>query len=207
MNSNGTVQWDINGRAICIEEYNQYYYQICSDGTGGAIIKWQDHRNGESDIYAQKINSNGIVQWGLNGMAICTIIKAQTNPQICTDGAGGAIITWESMGNLLSLKDIYAQRINSNGDPHWGVDGITISEMEYNQHKLQICSDGVGGAIITWQDWSDTHAGYTNSDIYARKIKNVPPISNHPVNIITSTTGSQTINWTLYDDSGGENIG
>ena len=47
----------INGLGI-----SQFYTceenaQICSDGTGGAIITWEDDRGGVCDIYAQRINS------------------------------------------------------------------------------------------------------------------------------------------------------
>jgi len=58
------------------------------------------------DIYAQKVDSAGIMKWTTNGVVICNATDVQDYPQIISNGAGGAIITWhdERSGN----KDIYA---------------------------------------------------------------------------------------------------
>ncbi len=69
--------------------------QLISDGANNTIITWQDSRDVADDIYAQKVNSNGEVQWTTNGKAICTANGNQLVPQIISDGAGGAIITWD----------------------------------------------------------------------------------------------------------------
>jgi len=43
-----------------------------SDGAGGAIIVWQDKRNGSNfDIYAQRVSGTGNALWTVNGLAIC----------------------------------------------------------------------------------------------------------------------------------------
>lgn len=102
--------WTPNGMAICTAEDNQNFPQICSDGAGGAIITWVDDRSSELDIYTQRVNSIGDVQWALNGTAICTADNDQEDPQICSDGTGGAIITWEDRRSGADY-DIYAQRI------------------------------------------------------------------------------------------------
>jgi hypothetical protein len=45
---------------ICTVSGNQMNPTITSDGSGGAIITWQDYRSGSySDIYAQRIYKNG----------------------------------------------------------------------------------------------------------------------------------------------------
>src|SRR4030042_2111776 len=60
-----------------------------------------------------------------------------------------------------------------------------------------LAGDGSGGAIIAWRDWrSDV------SDIYAHRIANAPPTANAPADITTTTTGTETIGWTLTDDQG-----
>ena len=47
--------------------------EITSDGSGGAIITWQDHRSGcTDDIYAQRVDASGAPQWTADGVAICT---------------------------------------------------------------------------------------------------------------------------------------
>ncbi len=166
IDSNGNVQWTPNGVAICIQSYNQLQTKICSDGAGGAVIMWRDYRNGNNfDIYAQKIDSNGNTQWNANGVAICTASSDQYYPKICSDGAGGAIITWYDNG-IRAFWDIYAQRIDSNGNVQWTTDGVAICTAENEQLVSQLCNDGAGGAIITWYDYRSG----IYSDIYAQRI-------------------------------------
>jgi len=113
VNSAGAVQWATNGVAIRTGFYDQLYPQITSDGSGGAIITWQDYRGVSYDAFAQRINSAGAVQWTANGVALCTASGDQLYPQITSDGSGGAIITWTD--GRSGLTDIYAQRVHSGG--------------------------------------------------------------------------------------------
>ncbi|MBA7542841.1 hypothetical protein ES705_35165 [subsurface metagenome] len=196
INSLGVVQWTANGVKICTASGSQGEPQISSDGGGGAIITWYDNRGADTDIYAQRVNSDGVVQWTANGTTICTASGSQFESQICSDGGGGAIITWIDYRS--SNYDIYTQRINSNGVVQWTANGTTICTASGSQHEPQICSDGGGGAIITWKDYRSS-----NNDIYAQRIKNFVPTSNDPTDITTSISGTETINWTLCDDSGG----
>ncbi|MFX1450947.1 MAG: hypothetical protein ACFFCM_08895, partial [Promethearchaeota archaeon] len=161
--TNGSTTWTVNGVAICTASFNQISPQICSSGADGAVITWQDGRNGLFDIYAQKIFVNGSIAWMADGVAICTASYDQEYPQICSDGMGGAIITWQDYRNL-SNYDIYAQRILANGSTVWMADGVAICNASNDQQDHQICSDGIGGAIITWQDYR------SEIDIYAQKI-------------------------------------
>ena len=46
--------------------------QITPAESGGAIVTWQDHRSGNYDIYAQRVNASGAVQWTTDGVALCT---------------------------------------------------------------------------------------------------------------------------------------
>ncbi len=72
-------------------------------------------------------------------------------PQICSDGAGGAIITWLSLTNGGNPSYVYAQRVNAAGAVVWTANGTAICPTG-NCSAPQICSDGAGGAIVTWSD-------------------------------------------------------
>lgn len=86
----GIARWTTNGIAVSTISSNQYSPAIISDGFGGAIITWTETRTGVSiDIYAQKINASGIVQWTANGVAITTISSDERTPEIVGDGIGG----------------------------------------------------------------------------------------------------------------------
>lgn len=94
---------------------------------------------------------------------ICTAESEQYFPTITTDGKDGGIVTWRDgrSGNY----DVYAQRIDSNGNTVWIENGIPICKHESSQSNPVIVSDLNGGAIIVW---GDTRNG--TQDSYAQRI-------------------------------------
>jgi hypothetical protein len=170
IDSTGNIPWSLNGVAICNAVSYQYFPEIVSDGSGGAIITWSDNRNGaDYYIYAQRVNSTGSTLWTTNGVAIDTISNNGTAllfPMIVSDGSGGAIITWQDPRNGTNDYDIYAQRINSNGTTLWTPNGIAICTAANDQYSPQIVSDSSGGAIITWQDGRNG----STYNVYAQRV-------------------------------------
>jgi len=147
--------------SICDMPNIQYFNNLCSDGEGGALITWSDNRSGLGyDIYAQKIDINGSIVWNPSGIAICTEVGHQDFSRICIDGEGGAIIVWRDQRNE-SDRDIYAQRINTDGILLWNASGVLVSTRGYS---LQICSDNSGGAIIAWDHSADFYAQRVSSN-------------------------------------------
>jgi len=199
VNSAGTVQWTTDGVAISTAVNDQYNPQLVSDGSGGAIIAWQDYRSGTNyDIYAQRVNSAGVVQWTANGVAISTTTGWKLSPQLVSDGSGGAIITWQDSrsGN----DDIYAQRVNSAGAVQWTADGIAICAAANNQDGPLLISDNSGGAIIVW---SDGRSG-TNRALYAQRVNSVGAVQWTPGGIAVSTAAAYPGDFKIvYDGSGG----
>ncbi len=168
INAAGTVQWTANGVVICALTTIQLNPKIVSNASNGAIITWTDWRNGSTNknIYSQRINSNGVVAWAANGVAICTATGDQINPQIVEDGSGGGIISWEDDRNGQYTTDVYAQRINASGVVQWSANGVVICNAAQDQTQPTIVKDGAGGVIITWRDFRSA-SGY---DIYAQKM-------------------------------------
>ncbi|MCK4271327.1 hypothetical protein KAX22_01680, partial [bacterium] len=167
VHANGNPLWTFNGVAICTAVANQHYLRLVGDNSGGAIIAWEDDRNGLSDIYAQRVDANGNPLWTANGVVICTAANYQFDPQIVGDGSGGAIITWRDSRLGVSNYDIYAQRVDTDGNALWLGNGVAICTATDDQTNPQISTDGSGGAIITWRD---SRLGVSNYDIYAQRV-------------------------------------
>lgn len=163
IDSNGVVPWAVDGIPVCQSINDQTFPKITGDGTGGAIITWQDLRNGTSRLpYAQKINANGIIQWTTNGVPLSN--SASESSQIISHGSGGAIVTWHKYTG--SNFDIYVQKINTNGIISWGSDGMVICSLASNQQNPQLISDGNSGTIIVWEDYRNV----SYSNLYAQKV-------------------------------------
>ncbi len=168
VSSNGLVQWAADGVPICTASGAQAWPRIISDGSGGAYIAWSDTRSlGDSDIYAQRVDSGGAVQWTADGLAICTASSSQLQPQIALDGSGGAFITWQDLRRASGWEsDIYAQRVDPGGAVGWAADGVAVGTASFSQYEPQIVPDGSGGAIIAW---SVDRSG-NGHDIYAQRV-------------------------------------
>lgn len=110
---------------ICIATGEQESQQVVTDGSGGAIIAWSDERTGERDIYAQRIDGEGRILWAEDGVLVCDADEIQWSPLMVPDGFGGAILTWSDQQS--GSTDIYAQRIDTNGDMLWTPNGVPVS--------------------------------------------------------------------------------
>ena len=197
--ADGTPQWTTNGIVVCSAGGSQILPRIISDANGGAMIAWQDARNGTTDIYAQRINSTGTAVWAPDGIAVCGATDGQFSPQIISDGIGGAIIAWHDNRN--GNFDIYAQRIDANGANVWAIaDGTVLCIETDSQYSVKLCSDGNHGAIVSW---TDTRNG-PNADIYAQLINETGTVQWVADGVaITTAMLDQTNQQMIADGNGG----
>jgi hypothetical protein len=172
VNASGTPEWPPNGVALCTASGHQEDPRIVSDGAGGAIVTWMDPRGGTyRDIYAQRVLASGVVDpaWPVNGRALCTDAADQNTPAIASDGAGGAIVTWQDYRGM--HWHIYAQHVLASGivNPAWPVDGRALCTDPAGQDHPAIASDGAGGAIVAW---NDERGGYPDhGGTYAQRVR------------------------------------
>jgi hypothetical protein len=169
-----------NGIPIAVVDGHQSGGTLVSDGCGGAILIWEDDRNcdGKSDLYGQRINTNGSQLWGSNGIPLIngmfgTVADQRRKPKIISDGNGGAIFIWEE--TRYWQKDIYAQYVNPDGIKQWPNDGVPIAVAPFpngssgnNKQHATIVTDGAGGAVIIWVELAN---GF-NASIWAQRISN-----------------------------------
>lgn len=158
------ILWTTDGVPVCTAFVSQAVPQIVGDGTGGAIITWQDLRTGKWELWAQRLDLNGDSLWASNGVLVCSPDFGAMNPQMATDGSSDAIIIWEDWRG--ASLDLYAQRIDANGDTVWQADGVPISLAANNQTSPQIVPDDSGGAVMVWED---IRSG-SHYDVYAQRV-------------------------------------
>ena len=113
VDSTGARLWDTLGVPVIRSTGDQTGIQLVSDDAGGVIVTWKDNRNGNNDIYAQRLNPNGQCLWDTLGVQVCVWSGEQTVPVMCQDGASGAVIAWQDTRN--GNNDIYAHRITASG--------------------------------------------------------------------------------------------
>nr|MCU0335847.1 T9SS type A sorting domain-containing protein [Chitinophagaceae bacterium] len=175
INAAGAVQWTTNGVVICNQTSNQTRETIrpggavVPDNVGGAYICWSDYRNDpnnglsfpyRADYYAQRIGSNGTVQWAANGIQLCTGTNADLyNTMAVPDGTGGLLAAWYDLRNS-PLGAIYVQRVNPAGTRLYANNGLAVVTGQSHIINYDLSEDGIGNAVIAYDTQNDQIASY-----------------------------------------------
>ncbi len=151
------AQWnnDVSlNTSVCTASFKQKEIRLTSDSDGGAFVVWRDYRTGttfeESDIYIQKIDSNGYAEWTIDGLGLCILPSNQGTPSVINDEKGGVIVAWTD--RRTGGEDIYAQRIDANGNVLWAQNGVVVCNKPNKEHSAKIISDDHSGMIAVWED-------------------------------------------------------
>lgn len=93
--------WPATGVQLLSADTDYGTSNLISDGANGAIVAWTDLRNGNADIYMQRVLAGGAVDgaWPADGAAVCDAAGDQAFPQLATDGANGAIVALEDVAD------------------------------------------------------------------------------------------------------------
>ncbi len=146
-----TATWDSSSIPICTASGDQTHPAIAPTHDHHAIVGWLDARSGETDVYAQSVDSSGVGVWTPNGIPVCAAPGAQEDLHAVPDGANGAIFCWIDHRGPAA---IYAMRLLPNGAaaPGWSVDGNLVATGVPVAGALHVSDDGAGGIVIGWTD-------------------------------------------------------
>ena len=127
------------------------------------IIAWIDFSDDlDGNVYAQKVTPAGDLLWQAGGKPVCVAPEVQISLNIEPDLNGGAYIVWSDSRN--PSKDLYGQRLDSNGNPVWAVNGIPIANGAGDEEQNTMLPDGEGGLMISY-----THSYVGAEDIFVKR--------------------------------------
>lgn len=173
ISSAGLVQWTANGELVsdnAVLTFNGP--RLVEDGNGGAILVWESTRNGNTDVFAQKLTPGGADAWTADGVDVVVESGNQWNPVVIMSGSD-AIVAWtdNARGNPW---DVFAQKLASSGSQLWATEGVPITsatgsqaDPDYFNQAHNLVSDGAGGAIVAWDD---ERGGTSVFDVYAQRV-------------------------------------
>jgi hypothetical protein len=174
----GNLRWSDEGVPISSAAGDQFEPRIAADGRGGALIAWQDLREGpDSDLYAQAVDSTGRARWSANGIPILAGPGAQLVSQAVPCGAGGVFVWADSRGGGTEVG-IYAQRVDASGDPMWGPGGVLVDDGAAPNARPVSIPDGRSGVIIAWE----------SGPIYAQRLDSLGRLMWREGGVVLSTT-------------------
>jgi hypothetical protein len=161
---------------VCTYAGDQGFVGIAADGAGGLFLTWPDARSGTDYWpYAQHVNASGVSQWTVGGVLLAPPGIGASFPKCVPDGDGGVIVCWQDARNDPDFSaenfDVFAQRLDRNGQPLWGAGGLALCTAPMYQYDPVIASDGAGGAIVAWCDPRNSESVETMQfDIYAQHV-------------------------------------
>ncbi len=161
----------------------QLYSSIAMDADGDFVIGWQDYRNGDWDIYAQRYSSSGDTQ-GTNFRVNDDMgTSIQGSPSVSMDVDGDFVICWEDSRKFFYNPDIYAQRYSSSGDTQGTNFRVNDDVGTSWQEDPSVSMDADGNFVICWEDKRNG-----DWDIYAQRY--------------SSSGDTQDTNFRVNDDMG-----
>lgn len=167
VNSAGTPQWPANGVGYLAYGNQQFNGSaIASDGSGGAIVAWQDDYFGANDldIRALRVDAYGNFPWSPANVWICGANGSQYLRGCAGDGWGNMVITWRDERYGANDPDVFAQLLDASGAVHWNGWGAGVCTTADPQEGSRAVLDELGDAVITWTDQR------SGSDIYAQRM-------------------------------------
>lgn len=137
------------------------------DGTGGVFVCWATDENNQdnNNIFAQRLNAVGEVQWGSYGTTVCSSAGYQGLSVAALDGSGGLWVAWED--RRTSDTAIYMQRLASDGTAQWVANGVIISGSSESAISPNMMADNSGGAFVLFE--ARRVSGY---GLFVRHIRN-----------------------------------
>lgn len=220
MDKNGNIIWGsdikINSDSTATEQINPSF-SISSSTPFYMHVVWQDQRNGNYDIYAEKYDSSGAKIWTndikINSDAGTAI---QENPVITEDHDGNYYIVWQDSRN--GTSDIYMQKINGDGNKLIAFDVRINSVTSGEQEHPDIYINAQGYLVVVYQDNSggdyDIQAAVYGSDpetitpvsnvslaiTGAKRFGENPVIYKYNQNLSTNSSGDLTVNSMEWDN-------
>lgn len=204
----GHALWPPNGTGAMVTFGEQSAPRLMPDGFGAYDLIWQDARAGGFDIYAQRLDPDGLPLWDPVGVRVCAATGAQTRPGFVPDGSGGFIAAWLDRRGL--DDDIYAQRLTINGARLWVPDGVPVCTAAGGQQPATgppwLAGDNAGGAFLVW---TDRRAPARPAATLQRLQPDGAPAAGWPLNglAICAAPGGQTEPGVVADGAGGALLG
>jgi hypothetical protein len=164
-------------------EISHHWPSVSKDANGSFVICWQDKRNANDDIYAQRYSSGGDPTGANFKVNDDMATSYQSEPSVSMDGYGNFVMCWKDRRNGWENPDIYAQRYSSAGVPLGSNFKVNDDTETSAQEDASVAMGGDGSFVICWRDYRND-----DSDIYAQRF--------------SSTGNPLGVNFRVNDDVG-----
>lgn len=142
----------------------QFDPAIAVDSAGSLWVAWVDNRNGNNDIYAQRVSRSGETLWRDDKQLNRDDNNAdQGGVSIALIHGQGAVVAWHD--NRSGNYDLYMDRVSESGAFIWAENLRVNSVTENAQTYPSVAANATGTITVAWLDQR-----IGNSDIYLQRL-------------------------------------
>ncbi len=123
---------------------------VCANGQAYILIAWEDERNGNVDIYAQRYDSALNQEGGNFKVNDNSNPSSQSMPSVAMDQSSTFVVVWQD--DRANDMDIYGQRYNSSGVPIKSNFWINDDAGQAGQFTPTVAMDPAGNFAVVWAD-------------------------------------------------------
>jgi len=158
--------------------------------SGNFVIVWEDFRNLDSEIYAQRYGSFGN-KLGNNIMVNSdSLNEDQYSPRVSLGKNDRFMVSWVDLRS--GIKNIFARLFSFNGTPQTSVFEVDTTVTSDSRESPWVGSDTTGRYIIAWADYAPPHP-----TIYAQRFDSLGQAIDSKLTISDPGTTGERHNPTL----------
>lgn len=153
----GNFLWNLEGMKLTADTATHRNPALYDDGYGGFVAVCRKSYGGDTNVGAQRVNSQGQIQWDSTGILLTTANRDQGDARTCRASDNTFITIWRDWRDSHDYdSDIYMQSFDLDGNILWEPDGTPAVHWPYHQGYLDnghdVAADGQGGAVVVWVD-------------------------------------------------------
>ncbi len=178
-NNNGKSVWDSNGKLVSNTRGIQSNPQIILISDSSIVISWVEEFNNDKNIYLQKFRTNEQLtngEWNKPIIPYNNLNGNQFAQVLTSDNQDNVLIAWFDLSNRFGEKNkrtkenIYAQKIDGNGNLIWNPSGFPIAIYPNSSKSyLSIVPDQNNGLIAIFKEIRGNKVGIFGQRIFANQ--------------------------------------
>ena len=159
-------QWLKDGLPFLASEHTESIMKLIPDDEGNVYVIWFS-MNAGFKIWVSKIDTAGYRMWDTDSVKVSLFPEQQRGFDAVPDGEGGIVIPWRDTRDGQGGGDIYAQRIDKEGNRLWDDFGVPVIIAPDFQDESRMCRLNDGTFIVTCED---ERAGFNKFQIFGQRI-------------------------------------
>ena len=130
-----------------------------AEGSYELMAAWTQANGGQSQngVYAQRLDENGERLWGSSGVAVVPLNGDYSYLDLSVKGFGEDMVAVYIEQSVNMTGDIYASRINSNGEYVWSEQNVTLTTSGTSKSDMS-SGKGPGCMFIVWTENGSVYA-------------------------------------------------